>query len=122
MKANASTTYSEGSVWSLQFARTRQGETRAYLNHLKKAWHPIMEEAKKRRLILSYRVLLSNLTSPADWDVMLLIELENMAALDGYREKLEELARDLAAGGGGCNKFLDPGSEFMRLTREVKLT
>jgi hypothetical protein len=110
--------FTEGSVWSLQFARTKPGATAEYVNHMADNWKPIMEEAKKRGIILSYRILLSNLTAPDDWDVLLLIELKNMAALDGYRERIDSLI-DAVGGGGGCNIFLDPASIYMRLVREV---
>jgi hypothetical protein len=110
--------FTEGSVWSIQFARTKPRSTSAYLKHLGETWKPIMEEAQRRDVILSYRVLLSNLTSPDDWDVMVLIELKNMAALDDYREKMRRVI-DEVGGGGGCFSFLEPGSEYMRLVREV---
>src|SRR5262249_35150711 len=106
MTSDETLPYTEDSVWSVQFARTKPGATNAYLEHLSKAWKPVMEEAIQRGIILSYRVLLSNYTSPNDWDVMILIELKDMAALDGYSERMGQVAKDLgAAGGGGCGSF-----------------
>jgi hypothetical protein len=122
MTSDDTVAYAEGSVWSVQFARTKPGATAAYLRHLSEAWKPVMEEAQRREIVLSYRILLSNLTGPSDWDVMIMIELKNMAALDGYAERMGRLVKDLgAAGGGGCRQFLEDFSEYMRLTREVNL-
>lgn len=112
--------FSEGSVWSIQFARTKPRTTPEFLKQLSENWNPVMEEARRQEIILSYRVLLSNLTGPDDWDVMILIELKNMAALDDYREKMRRVLEEVG-GGGGCSSFLEPGSEYMRLVREVNL-
>jgi len=120
MDARPKSAYSEGSVWSLQFCRVKPGQTRDYLNHLGKAWKPLMEEACRREIILSYRVLVSDLTRPDDWDIMMVVELKNMAALDGFREKMDALI-GAAAGGGGCNLFLEPGTECIRLLRQINL-
>jgi hypothetical protein len=115
--------YTEGSVWSVQFARTNPGETMAYLTQLKEIWQPIMDEARQRGIILSHRILLSNHTSPNDWDVMIMIELKNMAALDGYRENMESMITELnLRSTRSCSSFLDPNSQYMRLIREVNLT
>jgi hypothetical protein len=112
--------YTEGSVWSIQFARTKSGASDDYLKFLRDGWKPVMEEAKRRNVILSYRVLLSNFTSPRDWDVMVLIELENMAALDGYQDELRRIIGDLpevpACVGA---EYLESGQQFMRLVREA---
>jgi hypothetical protein len=122
MASDETLAYSEDSVWSVQFARTKPGATDAYLKHLSEAWKPVMEEAIQRGFILSYRILLSNYTIPHDWDVMILIEVKNMAALDGYSERMRQLAKDLgAARVEGCSAFLEDFSQHMRLTRQVAL-
>ena len=118
MNAREAPPFSEGSVWSIQFARTKPRTTPAFLKQLGENWNPVMEEARRQEVILSYRVLLSNLTGPEDWDVMILIELKNMAALDDYRERMQRVIEEVG-GGGGCSSFLEPGSEYMRLVREV---
>jgi hypothetical protein len=120
MASDETLAYTEDSVWSVQFLRTKRGKTNAYIKHLSEAWKPVMEEAIQRRIIVSYRVLLSNFTSPNDWDVMIVIELENMAALDGYSERLRQVEKDLGAGNsGGCSVFLEDSTEHMRLTRQI---
>ena len=114
--------YSEESVWSVQFIRTQPGTTNAYLRQLSEAWKPLMEEAIRRGIILSYRLLLSNYTSPNDWDVMIMIELKNMAALDGFLERMRQLLNELGkAPGRSSDLFIENASEYMRLARQIAL-
>lgn len=112
--------YSEGSVWSVQFMQAKPGRTISYLAYLRSEWKPLMEAAKEQGLILSYRTLIAPLAHAGDWDVMLLIELPNMAALDGYNERIREL------GGGLASRRNQDGSQLhelmgMKLLREAIL-
>ncbi|MFD5552724.1 hypothetical protein ACFWIA_02660 [Streptomyces sp. NPDC127068] len=113
--------YSEGPVWSVQFMRAERGRTLSYLASLRSGWKPVMEAAKEKGLILGYRVLISPLAHPDDWDVVLVIELPNMAALDGYNEKLRELGGGLAAPGNPDGSALHE-LMGMKLLREAILT
>ena len=79
--------YSEGTVWSLSFIKTQTGKTDDYVKNLGAGWKPVMEEAKKQGLILSYKVILSDRATPADWELLLMLEFKNMAAMDGWDEK-----------------------------------
>lgn len=113
--------YSEGPVWSVQFMQAKPGRTIPYLTYLRSEWKPLMEAAKQQGLILSYRTLIAPLTHADDWDVMLMIELPNMAALDGYNEKIREL------GGGLASSRRQDGSQLhelrgMKLLREAILS
>jgi hypothetical protein len=83
--------YSEGTVSSLSFVRTRPGLTNDYLKNLAANWRKVCEEAKKEGLILSYKVYLGTAANKDDWDVMLQLEYKNMAAMDGMDEKFEAI-------------------------------
>lgn len=83
--------YAEGSVWSLQFIRTKPGMTGEYLKSLQGKWKQVMEEAAREKLIVSYRMFLTPFTQQDEWNVMLAVELKNMAALDGITEKLARI-------------------------------
>jgi hypothetical protein len=44
-------------------------------------------------LIMDYKILLGPASTPQDFDILLMVELKNMAALDGFREKADPIAR-----------------------------
>ncbi|MET8139766.1 hypothetical protein ABZU32_05590 [Sphaerisporangium sp. NPDC005288] len=113
--------FTEGSVWSIQFAQTKPGMTAEYLRNLGAGWTPLMDEAKREGLILDYRVLVAPHVNRDDWDVMLMVEVRNMAALDGYQEKMNDLAGRVSAGNAkqDCAQFRDLLG--MKLVREITL-
>ncbi len=53
------------------------------------------EEAKKEGLILSYKILSGPAANKDDWDLLLMVEYKNLAALDGVAEKFQALQRKL---------------------------
>ena len=119
--------YEEGPVWSVQYIRTLPGMTRSYFANLKAEWRSLMEAAKKYNLILNYRVFLAPPTSPDDWDVMLTIEVKNMAVLDNFNHKLATVATKLRAAQpkqpGKTKPLIDVREILgMKLLREVTLT
>lgn len=87
--------YTEGSVWNISLIKTRAPYFDDYMNNLSNGWKKVMDEAKKQGLILSYMVLSQNPSSRDDWDLALMIEYKNMAALDGLSEKMEKIQSDL---------------------------
>ncbi len=84
--------YTDGPVWSVQFIRTQPGATRSYFASLKAEWQVLMEEAKRQGLVLSYRIFLAPPANREDWDVMLTVEVRNMAVLDEFGHKMSALA------------------------------
>lgn len=88
--------YEEGTVWNITFIKTVEGMTELYLMELKKLMVPLLEEAKKEGLILSYRIFSSPAATPGDWDLMMMTEFENFAALDGLDQKFLEIYEKVA--------------------------
>jgi hypothetical protein len=74
--------YEDGTVWSLTFVRTAANKGDDYLKGLADTWVANMDEAKKEGLIVSYKILQGNAANEDDFDLILMIENKNLAALD----------------------------------------
>ena len=79
--------YDQGTVWSLTFVRTGANVADDYLKDLTKTWKASMEEAVKEGLIKSYKVLLGGAANKEDFNIVLMIENENMAVFDTNPER-----------------------------------
>ena len=84
-------TYTNGSVWSLAFVKTNPGQGVAYINSLKSTWKSVQDEAIKQGLILSYKILDGTASTPEDYNMILLVEYKNLAAMEGQDAKWEAL-------------------------------
>jgi len=73
--------------------KTKSGMTDEYLKGLAKTLKGTLEEAKKQNLVLDYKILLGTAATPQDFDILILVESKNMAALDNGREKFDPIAR-----------------------------
>jgi hypothetical protein len=83
--------YNEGTVWSIIFIRTKPGMTNEYFRNFTSNLRGEYEEGKKQGLILSYKLLLGNAANKDDWNLLLMVEYKNMAALDGIEEKWADI-------------------------------
>jgi hypothetical protein len=84
--------YTEGSVWDMSFVKVKPGFSVDYLRSLNGTWRKVLDEAKKQKLVLSYKVLSAGAAGRDDWDLCLMVEYKNMAALDGLAEKMRNIA------------------------------
>jgi predicted HAD superfamily Cof-like phosphohydrolase len=66
-----------------------------YLKSLNKTLKLSLEEGKKQNLIVDYKILLGNAATPQDFDILVMVESKNMAALDNGREKFDPIARKI---------------------------
>ena len=66
-----------------------------YSKDLSTHWIKVVEAAKKRGLIMDYKVLSSDPGSTTDWDLMLLVEHKNYANLDDMSDKIDALVKEL---------------------------
>jgi len=87
--AQSDAPYTEGPVWNITMVKTKSGMTDEYLKGLAKTLKGTLEEAKKQNLVLDYKILLGNAASAQDFDILILVESKNMAALDNGREKFD---------------------------------
>ena len=85
--------YAEGTVWAVTFIRVKPGMFDVYMRDLLPQRKKIDEEAKKQGLVISSHILTGNSMGHDDWDVMILDEYKNWAALDGLSAKYAEYVK-----------------------------
>ena len=91
--AQSDAPYIEGPVWQITMVKAKYGMSDDYLKDLAKTFKGTLEEAKKQNLILDYKILIGDASNPQDYDILLMTESKNMAALDNAREKFDPIAR-----------------------------
>jgi len=118
--------YTEGPVWQITMVKTKAGMSDDYLKMLAKIYKSTSDEAKKQGIIMDYKILVGDASSPHDFDILLMQEFQNMAALDGLRDKLDPIDKkmvgNLEVKRQGAVKRMDV-REIMgdKLMREVTL-
>ena len=94
-RAQSDAPYTEGPVWTITMVKAKAGMADEYLKGLAKTFTGALDEAKKQNLIMDYKILLGPAATPQDFDILLMVESKNMAALDGLREKTDPIARKI---------------------------
>jgi hypothetical protein len=89
--AQSSAPYNEGPVWTITMVKTKPGMADDYLKALAKIYKATNEEAKKQGIIMDYKILLGDASSPHDFDILLMQEFKDMASFDGLRNKLDPI-------------------------------
>jgi hypothetical protein len=80
--AQSSAPYVEGPVWEIQMIKAKYGLEDDYFNNLRGTLKSALDEAKKEKVILDYKILFGEAATPQDYNVMILLEFQNMAAFD----------------------------------------
>src|SRR6266566_2757793 len=93
--AQSDAPYTEGTVWNVTLVKAKYGMTDEYLKGLAKTFKGGLDEAKKQGLVLDYKILIGDAANPQDFDILLMVESKNMAALDNAREKFDPIARKI---------------------------
>lgn len=91
--AQSDAPYSEGTVWNITMVKTKPGLGDQYLKGLAKTLKGTLDEAKKQNLIISYKILLGDAATPQDFNILIMVESKNMAALDNAREKFDPITK-----------------------------
>ena len=78
--------------------RAKAGMGDDYLKNLAKAYKSTSDEAKKQGIIMDYKILLGDAANADDFDILLMVQYKNMAALDGLRDKTDPIAAKLIGG------------------------
>jgi len=83
--------YTQGPVWTLTMIRTKAGLDDDYLKQISGTVKPVYEEEKKQRIILDYKILQGDAMAPQDYNIIIMVQYPNMAALDGLRDKMDPI-------------------------------
>ena len=83
--------YTEGAVWQITMVKTKPGMGDDYLKTLAKIFKSTNDEAKKQGIITDYKILIGDAATQQDYDMLLMIQYPNMAALDGLRDKTDPI-------------------------------
>jgi hypothetical protein len=90
--AQSTAPYTEGTVWQITMVKTKPGMGDDYLKALAKIFKTTNDEAKKQGIITDYKILIGAAATQQDYDMLLMIQYPNMAALDNLREKTDPIA------------------------------
>ena len=93
--AQSDAPYTEGSVWNITMVKTKPGMDDQYLKGLATTFKGNLDEAKKQKLILSYKILIGSAATSNDFNILLMVESKDMAALDNGREKFDPIAKKI---------------------------
>jgi hypothetical protein len=89
--AQSTAPYTEGAVWQITMVKTKPGMGDDYLKALAKIFKSTNDEAKKQGIITDYKILIGDAATQQDYDMLLMIQYPNMAALDGLRDKTDPI-------------------------------
>jgi hypothetical protein len=93
IQAQSDAPYNEGNVWVVTMVKTKSGLQDDYVKNLSHAYRSVMDEAKKQGTIMEYKILLGDAATPQDFDIMLMVEYKDMAALDALRDKMDPILK-----------------------------
>ena len=103
LSAQEADVYTEGSVWNLTFVKIKANMGEDYLQGLSKTWKASMDELVRQKLLKSYKILMGSASNPQDFDLILMTEFENYAAMDPNPEadkKRDEIQKKIREGLG----------------------
>jgi hypothetical protein len=100
--------YNEGPVWTLTMIKTKTGLTDDYLKQITGSVKPVYDEEKKQKIILDYKILNGEASGPQDFNILILVEYPNWAALDNLRDRMDPIVEKVM------------GTEQQRLTTATK--
>jgi hypothetical protein len=87
--------YIEGPVWVLTMIKTKTGLEDDYFRQISGTVKPVYDEMKKQKYILDYKILEGNVTGPQDYNVLIMVQYANMAALDGLRDRMDPIVANV---------------------------
>lgn len=81
-QAQEAKVYEPGTVWNITFIRTHANMGEDYLKGITKTWKASMDGLVKEGVIKSFKILYGDAFGASDFDIMLMVEYPNFAAMD----------------------------------------
>lgn len=89
--AQSQVPYVEGPAWEIQMIKAKYGFEDNYFENLRATLKPALDEAKKQKVILDYKIFFGEAASSHDYNVLILLKFQNMAAFDNLRDRLDPI-------------------------------
>ena len=83
--------YTEGPIWVLTMIKTKAGLSDDYFKSISQTVKPVYDEEKKQKIVLDYKILQGDAMGAQDFNILIMVEYPNMAALDGLRDKMDPI-------------------------------
>jgi hypothetical protein len=90
--------YHDGPVWDLGFIHAKAGMEDRYLRYIASEWKREQEAMKKAGIVLDYKVIVTEAHGPSDFNIILMTEYKDLAAMEASQDKAEQIAMQLAGG------------------------
>ena len=71
--------------------KTKTGMSDDYFRQISQTVKPVYEEEKTRKIILDYKILDGDAMGAQDFNILIMVQYPNMAALDGLRDKMDPI-------------------------------
>src|SRR5437868_12181001 len=94
--------YNEGPVWTLTMVKTKTGLGDDYLKSISGTVKPVYDEEKKQKIILDYKILNGDASGSQDFNILIMVQYPNMAALDALREKMDPIIEKVMGSEDQC--------------------
>src|SRR5438094_377322 len=81
--------YNEGPVWTLTMVKTKTGLGDEYLKQITGTVKPVYDEEKKQKVVLDYKILNGEASTPQDFNILIVVEYPSWAVFDNLRDKTD---------------------------------
>ena len=82
--------------------KTKAGMSDDYLKSISQTVKPVMEAEKAQKLILDYKILNGDASGSQDFNILIMVQYPNMAALDALREKMDPIIEKVMGSEDQC--------------------
>lgn len=90
--------YKEGTVWQVTFIKVKPGMFDVYMNDVLPTRKKLYDESHRQGLVVSEKMLSGDSFGGGDFNVILMTEYKNYAALDGLSDKFDTIMSKLVGG------------------------